>query len=502
MELLEHPLRTAEFLVLDTETNGRAREGCELTEVGAVLVGGGELHERWGSLVRPHAPLGRGIQRFTGITQAMADGAPEAAGVLGELASRMEGRVLVAHSAAFDRRVLEQAFLCAGLTWPEPPVLCTVALARRLLPLQRERKLGLLAEALGIEVALAHRALADAETCARVFCALFPKLCTASATVGEALALLRGRARRERSAPRRARRPPGARRARPELDFGELPHDPGVYLFRGGDGRVLYVGKSVSIRSRARAHFAPGARAGEWTAQAEVVDYRPTHSELGALLLEARLIKELRPPGNVRGRADERLVYLRCRLDIPFPVLEVAAEPAGGHGLSVGPLRGRRAAGELLEQLSSLFGLRHCGGRCRAASIPRPTGRWAAASPRAWGTSIRTSTAVASTRRSACSSAPRTARAGSCATSRSRCAPRAPRDSTSGRRGCTAGSGACARCCAASREPFAPPMPARGWCSPATRTRRASRSSGSREDASPTAGPCRAPRSSRSGPTA
>ncbi len=361
MELLEHPLRTAEFLVLDTETNGRAREGCELTEVGAVLVGGGELHERWGSLVRPHAPLGRGIQRFTGITQAMADGAPEAAGVLGELASRMEGRVLVAHSAAFDRRVLEQAFLRVGLTWPEPPVLCTVALARRLLPLQRERKLGLLAEALGIEVALAHRALADAETCARVFCALFPKLCTASATVGEALALLRGARAPRALAPRRARRPPGARRARPELDFGELPHDPGVYLFRGGDGRVLYVGKSVSIRSRARAHFAPGASAGEWTAQAEVVDYRPTHSELGALLLEARLIKELRPPGNVRGRADETLVYLRCRLDIPFPVLEVAAEPAGGHGLSVGPLRGRRAAGELLEQLSSLFGLRHCG---------------------------------------------------------------------------------------------------------------------------------------------
>ena len=51
MTVLEHPLATAEFLVIDTETNGRAGEACELTEVGAVLVGGGELHDRWETLV-------------------------------------------------------------------------------------------------------------------------------------------------------------------------------------------------------------------------------------------------------------------------------------------------------------------------------------------------------------------------------------------------------------------------------------------------------------------
>ena len=53
-------------------------DDCELTEVGAVLVGGGELHERFESLVRVERPLSRGIERFTGITQAMVDGAPPA----------------------------------------------------------------------------------------------------------------------------------------------------------------------------------------------------------------------------------------------------------------------------------------------------------------------------------------------------------------------------------------------------------------------------------------
>ena len=68
------------------------------------------------------------------------------------------------------------------------------------------------------------------------------------------------------------------------------------------------------------------------------------------------------PPGNVnlKKRADG-YVYLRCRLDIPFPILEVAHEPAAGHAVCVGPVRGRAAAAELIEQINSLFGLRHCG---------------------------------------------------------------------------------------------------------------------------------------------
>src|ERR671923_654263 len=191
--LLDSPLIGAEFLAVDTETNGRPRERCELTEVGAVLVGGGELHDRWSSLVGVSEPLGRGIQRFTGITQAMVDEAPPPETVLPGLAEQLHGPVLVAHSARFDVAVLKQAFERAELEWPDPPVMCTVALARRLAPLQRRRGLASLADALGIEVAATHRALPDAETCARVLCALLPRLCANARTVGEGMALLRPR---------------------------------------------------------------------------------------------------------------------------------------------------------------------------------------------------------------------------------------------------------------------------------------------------------------------
>jgi DNA polymerase-3 subunit epsilon len=338
---------------VDTETNGQPRERCELTEVGAVLVGGGELHDRWSSLVGVSEPLGRGIQRFTGISQAMVDEAPPPELVLPELAERLRGRVLVAHSARFDVGVLRQAFERAGLEWPEPPVLCTVALARRFAPLQRRRGLASLADALGIDVEATHRALPDAETCARVLCALLPRLAANARTVGEGLALLR---------PRRSvrQRLEGARRPRDERpDLSGLPKDPGVYIFRDADGRPLYVGKSVCLRTRARAHFTTPVA---WTGQAEHVDYQPTESELGALVLENRLIKALKPPGNTQlKREADGYVYLRCRLDIAFPILEIAREPSAGNVVCVGPVRGRAAAAELVEQLNSLFGLRHCG---------------------------------------------------------------------------------------------------------------------------------------------
>src|ERR687896_428426 len=201
--LLDSPLAEAEFLAVDTETNGLPRDRCELTEVGSVLVGGGELHERWSSRVGVAEPLGRGIQRFTGITQAMVDEAPAPEAVLPRLAAELRGRVMVAHSARFDVGVLRQAFDRAALTWPDPPVMCTIALARRFAPLQRRRGLAALADAFGIDVEVTHRALPDAETCARVLCALMPRLCANARTIGEALALLYPRK------PRR-RRPEGA----------------------------------------------------------------------------------------------------------------------------------------------------------------------------------------------------------------------------------------------------------------------------------------------------
>ena len=372
-DLLKQPLATAEFVAVDTETNGLARERCEMTEVGAVLVGGGELHDRWSSLVGVASPLTAGIQRFTGITQDMVDRAPPPEAVLPDLARLLRGRVLVAHNARFDHTVLRGAFARAALDWPEPPVLCTVALARRhgaAAAPPRALRAGRRARDRGRPSPIARcptrrRARACSARCSAGSARTPPPSATRSRCSRPSAAASAG-ARRPRAGARR--RPPAER-----PDFSALPKDPGVYVFRDADGRPLYVGKSVCLRTRARAHFTTPAA---WTGHAEHVDYQATQSELGALLLEDRLIKALRPPGNKRGkRSPDGYVYLRCRLDIPFPILEVAPEPATGHAVTVGPVRGRAAAAELVEQLNSLFGLRHCGRRLPRREHPSAYGQ-------------------------------------------------------------------------------------------------------------------------------
>src|SRR3954447_509730 len=352
LDLLATATAEAEYVAVDVETNGRAGAACELTEVGLVLVGGGELHEQWSSLVRPTMPLQRGIQRFTGITQAMASSAPHPAEVLPQVAELLRGRVLVAHNAQFDRRALRQAFERVGIKWPRPPVVCTVQMARRFAPLVRERKLASLAESLGIEVDEVHRALPDAVTCARILCALLPRMCAAAPTIEEAVEYLQPRRRGGSEVLARK----VAKEERPDLS--SLPSDPGVYIFRNEAGQPLYVGKSVSLRSRARAHFcAPSGG----TERAAIVDYEPTHSELGALVLENRLIKKWRPTGNKALKRTDQWAFVRCRLDIEYPVLEGASDPAGGHAINVGPIKGLRTAQDLADQLTSMFRLRHCG---------------------------------------------------------------------------------------------------------------------------------------------
>jgi DNA polymerase-3 subunit epsilon len=199
-----------------------------------------------------------------------------------------------------------------------------------------------------------------------VFCALLPRLAANAPTLGDALALLSPR-RRSSGHQNGA---PVPREERPDLS--SLPDDPGVYVFRDERGRPLYVGKSVSLRSRARAHFcAPTG----WTERAEIVDYRPTNSELGALVLENRLIKKWRPSGNRKLKRSDGYVYVRCRLDIAFPVLEVAPEPAAGHAVNIGPLRGRTLAAELADQLTSLYRLRHCGRKLHLREHPSAYGQ-------------------------------------------------------------------------------------------------------------------------------
>jgi DNA polymerase III epsilon subunit-like protein len=170
-------LRDLAFAVLDLETTGGMPKGSwnlhdryhppsEITEVGVVFLAGPVIQDRWESLCAIEGALPLGIQRLTGITLPMLSEAPTWERVALELASRLEGRLWVAHHAPFDGAFLK-ARLPEGL-WKRHTLLCTRKLARALVPEAKSRSLASLCPLLGIHNRRPHRALPDAEATAEL----------------------------------------------------------------------------------------------------------------------------------------------------------------------------------------------------------------------------------------------------------------------------------------------------------------------------------------------
>ena len=140
---------------------------------------------------------------------------------------------------------------------------------------------------------------------------------------------------------------------------GELPQEPGVYQFELDDGRVLYVGKAVDLRSRTRSYADPrGQRIAKMVARADRLDFAVTDTETQALLLEANLIKRHRPAYNVRLKDDKSYPLVQLT-DHPVPRIQVTRDPDEGATV-YGPFTDKRRLEVVVKALRETYGLRGC----------------------------------------------------------------------------------------------------------------------------------------------
>ena len=119
-----------------------------------------------------------------------------------------------------------------------------------------------------------------------------------------------------------------------------LPDAPGVYLFKDTRGRVLYIGKALSLRKRVQSYLhADGAseKVAAFLPQVRDVEVIVTDSELEALILESNLIKEKRPRYNVILRDDKHYPFLKLDLKDPWPRLQVVRRIKEDGALYFGP---------------------------------------------------------------------------------------------------------------------------------------------------------------------
>lgn len=161
------PLSAMSFAVVDVETTGGMAEGDgRICEFAAVHVDGGAITDTYGTLVNPGVPITRWVSRLTGISNGMLADAPDFAEISDEVRQRLEGRVFVAHNVGFDWRFVSAEMRRTRSLLPHGPRLCTVHLARRVIPGLSRRGLDSVAGYYGIAIDGRHRALGDAEATA------------------------------------------------------------------------------------------------------------------------------------------------------------------------------------------------------------------------------------------------------------------------------------------------------------------------------------------------
>jgi excinuclease ABC subunit C len=146
--------------------------------------------------------------------------------------------------------------------------------------------------------------------------------------------------------------------------LAHLPARPGCYLFKDGQGEVLYVGKAESLRSRVRSYFqesaAHSARIAIMVSRVADLDVMMTDTAVEALLLECTLIKRHRPPFNVRLRDDKTYPYLCLTMSEPFPRPVVVRRVKKDGNRYFGPYTSSWAMRQALRVIKSVFRLRSC----------------------------------------------------------------------------------------------------------------------------------------------
>lgn len=336
---LIHPDSPVAFV--DIETTGGYPGLHRVIDVAVIGATGGRLDFEWQTLVNPGLRIPAGITALTGIDDDMLADAPPFEHVAKELRERLAGRVFVAHNVRFDYGFIRREFTRLGSEW-RAPNLCTVRLSRALYPQMPRHNLDAVMAHHGISIAQRHRAMPDAQ----VLWQLWQKV-RREWSRDELQAAI------ERAAPRVVLPP------QLSADLADdLPEAAGVFRFFGAGEHgeaLLYVGKANNLRERVLDHFRPSAsdeKTLRLSAQVRRVEWTETAGELGALLLEAREIRERQPVYNRQLRSDgERVTWLFDDAGGSPQLVALDAQVLGS-GNAFGTWRSAKDARRALESLA------------------------------------------------------------------------------------------------------------------------------------------------------
>src|SRR3954447_21348342 len=152
--------------------------------------------------------------------------------------------------------------------------------------------------------------------------------------------------------------------AGPADKIRQFPTGPGVYLMKDAQGRVIYVGKAKNLRGRAGSYFhktaADDPRIKDWIGEVADVDYLAADSEVDALLMEARLIKDIQPKHNADLKDDKSFPYLQITTNEDFPRVNFTRGPLDRGVKLYGPFPRAKSLRGAIQVLQKIFKFRTC----------------------------------------------------------------------------------------------------------------------------------------------
>jgi DNA polymerase-3 subunit epsilon len=272
------------YAIIDIETTGVSYKNGKITEIAILIHDGVKIVDEFTTLINPEQKIPWRIQQLTGINDRMVEQAPKFYEVAKKIVEMTEDRVFVAHNVSFDYNFIRQEFKYLGYDF-QCEKLCTVKLSRKLIPGRRSYSLGKLCDEMGIANPQRHRAYGDAMATANLFGLLL------SIDPNPTEISLQG-----------------LNSSLNHETIKNLPEETGVYYFLDENQEIIYVGKSLNIKSRVMSHLTncTTKRAFEMKNKVVEIDYEITGSELIALLLEAHEISTRLP---IYNRAQRRNSY-------------------------------------------------------------------------------------------------------------------------------------------------------------------------------------------------
>src|SRR5512136_895074 len=143
-----------------------------------------------------------------------------------------------------------------------------------------------------------------------------------------------------------------------------LPASPGVYLYKNADGKIIYIGKALSLRQRIRSYFQegrlPDPKTDRLVSEVADLDYIVTDSEVEALILESTLVKKHQPRYNINLKDDKSFPYLKLTINEPYPRIFITRRIRKDGAMYFGPFLPASYARQTIKLVNKYFKLRTC----------------------------------------------------------------------------------------------------------------------------------------------